>query len=150
MIVKRQLRMEWGDCDPAGLVHFPRYFEIFDVCTAALFDAVGLPRDKLLRLYNIIGFPVVEVRADFSTPSRFGDTVTTESFIVAWKLSSFRVEHRLLKDGTLRVTGFETRSWAARHPDDPGRIQSLPIPREVIARFNPRPAHASAVLTRRQ
>ena len=29
-IVTRTVRIEWGDCDPAGIIFYPRYFEIFD------------------------------------------------------------------------------------------------------------------------
>ncbi len=28
-----RIRVEWGDCDPAGIVFYPRYFEWFDRCT---------------------------------------------------------------------------------------------------------------------
>src|ERR1017187_5514616 len=34
----RKVRIEWGDCDPAGIVFYPRYFEIFDASTSALFE----------------------------------------------------------------------------------------------------------------
>ena len=30
LTVTRTVRIEWGDCDPAGIVYFPRYFEYFD------------------------------------------------------------------------------------------------------------------------
>ena len=26
----RVIRVQWGDCDPAGIVFYPRYFEWFD------------------------------------------------------------------------------------------------------------------------
>ena len=26
----RNARIEWGDCDPAGIVFFPRYFEMLN------------------------------------------------------------------------------------------------------------------------
>ncbi len=29
----RTVRIEWGDCDPMGIVYFPRYLAIFDDCT---------------------------------------------------------------------------------------------------------------------
>ena len=32
------VRIEWGDCDPAGIIFYPRYFEFFDAWTAALFE----------------------------------------------------------------------------------------------------------------
>jgi 4-hydroxybenzoyl-CoA thioesterase len=31
----RIVRIQWGDCDPAGIIFNPRYFEIFDASTAA-------------------------------------------------------------------------------------------------------------------
>ena len=36
----RTVRIEWGDCDPAGIIFYPTYFKIFDNATAALFEAV--------------------------------------------------------------------------------------------------------------
>ena len=26
--IRRTVRIEWGDCDPAGIVFYPRYFAI--------------------------------------------------------------------------------------------------------------------------
>jgi 4-hydroxybenzoyl-CoA thioesterase len=131
------VRIEWGDCDPAGIVYFPRYFEMFDACTAELFENAGLPKAEMIAKYNIIGIPVVDLRADFSMPSKYGDNVTIETSILSWKVSSFSIEHRLMKGPMLAVAGFETRVWAGRHPDDPDRLKPKPIPREVIERFKP-------------
>ena len=39
----QQILIAWGDCDPAGIVFYPRYFAWFDAATAALFAAAGLP-----------------------------------------------------------------------------------------------------------
>jgi len=41
----RTVRIEWGDCDPAGIIFYPRYFEIFDASTAMLFErALGMTK----------------------------------------------------------------------------------------------------------
>ena len=55
--------------------------------------------------------------------------------IVEFGKSRFEVEHRLLKDEQLCVEGFETRVWVGRHPDDPKRIKSKPIPEEIVKLF---------------
>src|SRR5688572_5132951 len=34
---ERLIRVQWGDCDPAGIVYYPRYFEWFDASTILLF-----------------------------------------------------------------------------------------------------------------
>ena len=36
---RRQLTIEWGQCDPAGIVFNSRFFEIFDTNTWKMFEA---------------------------------------------------------------------------------------------------------------
>jgi 4-hydroxybenzoyl-CoA thioesterase len=131
---RRTIAVEWGHCDAAGIVFFPRYFEWFDACTAALFEAAGVHTRALIDRYGIVGIPVVETRARFQRPSSFGDTVVVESRVARWGTSSFDVEHRLLKRGVLAVEGFETRVWAMRTGEGYA-LKSAPIPSDVIQRF---------------
>lgn len=136
LVNTRTVRIEWGDCDPAGIVYYPRYFEMFDTATAHLFErALGMTKRQYQAAYDFIGFPMVDTRARFFIPTRHGDDVVIETTIAAVRRSSFDVHHRLLKDGALAVEGFETRVWSARDPDDPDRIRSQPIPAEVIAKL---------------
>jgi hypothetical protein len=37
--------------------------------------------------------------------------------------------------GTLAVEGRETRVWAKRDAADPSRLKVLPVPEDVVARF---------------
>lgn len=135
LVSEREVEIEWGDCDPAGIVYYPRYFAFFDNCTAGLFAAAGLAKWEMLRAYDIVGIPMVDTRARFSIPSRWGERIRIESRIAEWKRSSFDVEHRAYKGPDLAVEAWETRVWVGRHPDDPDRIKSRPIPAEVIERF---------------
>ena len=58
-------------CDPAGIVFFPRYFEMVNDCVESWFDAVlGWPFEELLR---DAGVPTVDIRTRFVAPSRHGD-----------------------------------------------------------------------------
>lgn len=136
MMNRKTIHIEWGDCDPAQIVYFPRYFAYFDACTAGLFEKVGLPKRKMLKTYGIIGIPLVDVRASFLAPSRFSDTVVVESEITEWRRSSFSVRHRLFNKGVLAVECFEIRVWAALSERDPERIASKSVPREVIEMFS--------------
>jgi 4-hydroxybenzoyl-CoA thioesterase len=132
---RKKIRIEWGDCDPAGIVYYPRYFAYFDSCTSALFAAAGLPKREMLRNYQIVGIPMVDTRARFLAPSRFGDEVEVESGITEWRRSSFDVQHRLYRGTQLAVECSETRVWAARSADDPDRIEGKIVPDEVIRKF---------------
>ena len=132
---KRTIHIEWGDCDPLGIVYFPRYFEFFDACTNGLFERAGLPKPELLQKYAIAGIPLVEARARFLAPSSFGDTVIIESNVTEWGRSSFSVLHRLFKGDVLAVEGFEKRVWVVRASGGK-KIESRAIPREVAEKFN--------------
>jgi 4-hydroxybenzoyl-CoA thioesterase len=136
MISRRKVHIEWGDCDPAQIVYYPRYFEYFDACTAGLFEKAGLVKRDLLKTYGIVGFPVVEIRSSFRTPSRFSEEVEIESEITEWGRSSFCVRHRLFKGQTLAVECVETRVWTAVSANDPENLESRPVPQEVIGRFS--------------
>lgn len=132
---RKDVFIEWGDCDPAGIVYYPRYFVFFDNATVALFAAAGLPKHEMVKTYDIVGYPMVDTRAQFIIPSRWGDTITIESHVSEWRRSSFDIKHRVLKGEDLAIEAWETRVWVGRHPDDPERINSRPIPEAVKARF---------------
>jgi 4-hydroxybenzoyl-CoA thioesterase len=132
----RRVRIEWGDCDPAGIVHYPRYFAIFDSSTTALFErALGMTKYQFVKHYDGLGYPMVDTHARFLIPTRYGDDVVIETTVSEIKRSSFAIEHRLFKDGKLAVEGFETRVWVGRDPSDPDKIKSKPIPAEIVERL---------------
>ena len=132
----RTTRIEWGDCDPAGIIFYARYFEIFDVSTTMLIErALGMKKIEYLKAYDFLGHPLVETRARFLLPTRFGDDVAIESALTTCARSSFKIEHRLTHAGALCVEGSETRVWVGRHPADPERMKSHPMPSEVVARL---------------
>jgi 4-hydroxybenzoyl-CoA thioesterase len=136
LINKREIHIEWGDCDPAGIVYFPRYFEYGDACASALFERAGLPKRKLLETYGLIGIPLVDARARFLAPSRFGDTIAVESRIAEWGRSSFMIEHKMFRGDVLAVEIVEKRVWTVRAAGAAGAMQSQPVPEEVKARFS--------------
>ena len=133
LVNRRTLRIEWGQCDPAGIMFYPHYLLIFDTSTGWLFERTGLKPLAMRKKYGIIGMPIVEVGAKFVMPCRFDDEVVVESEVSEWGRTSFTVRHRVLKEGQLVVEGFEKRVWAAPHPERPGGIQAQPVPAEIIA-----------------
>jgi 4-hydroxybenzoyl-CoA thioesterase len=130
---RRVQRIEWAQCDPAGLVFYPQFLMMFDTGTGHLFARTGLSASEMRRTYGIIGMPLVEQGARFLRPCRFDDEIVIESEVGEWGRTSFTVRHRILKDGELAVDGFEKRVWAAVDPDHPGRIKAVPIPRNIMA-----------------
>jgi 4-hydroxybenzoyl-CoA thioesterase len=138
------LRIEWGHCDAAGIVFYPRYFEMFDACSHRLLEAAGWKKGELRARFDMIGIPMVDTRAKFHIPSSYGDDILVETRIVTMRNSSFDLEHRVYKPGPdgeqLAIEGFETRVWSGPHPDDPKRLKAQRIPDEVRRRLG-EPAH---------
>jgi len=135
---RRQITIEWSQCDPAGIVFNSRFFELFDSSTWLLFQAaLGVRPHELATAFGIMGIPLVDVRASFLTPIKFGDVVDIDSKVSEFRRSSFDVEHRFSVNGVLAVEGGETRVWAARSKDNPEKIGAMSIPDDVIAKFGP-------------
>jgi feruloyl-CoA synthase len=135
LINRRTLQIQWGDCDPAGIVYYPRYFAIFDDSTAALFDKAGLNKRSFQKEYGILGIPMVDTRAQFFVPSSFGDEIEIVTTIASFGRSSFKVVHKVYKGEQLAIEATETRVWVARKENEEFGIQGKPIPDDVKSRF---------------
>jgi 4-hydroxybenzoyl-CoA thioesterase len=137
MLVNRRLvRIEWGGCEPAGFVYYPRVFAMFDASTTALLErALGMSKYDYLKAYDFAGHPLVNVHSRFLIATRFGDDVMIETAVTALRRSSFNVHHRLFKDGALAVEGFETRVWVQGDPTK-GTMKAKPLPQAVIERLS--------------
>ncbi len=130
----RTKRIEWGDCDPAGIIFNPRYFEMFDAATAGLFEsALGINKREMLLQYQSVGIPLVRTNGLFLKPAHYGDDVDIES-AVQFGRSSFQVSHRVTRKGEVCAECAETRVWVIR--DDTGGIKSCPVPNEILKAFS--------------
>ena len=88
---KRDVQIQWGDCDPANIVYYPRYFAMFDDSTSIMFEAAGFSKQDIVHKYGLVGIPMVDTRAKFHIPSTHGDWIRIESRIESFKRSSFEV-----------------------------------------------------------
>ena len=135
-INRRRFTIEWGHCDPAGIVFNSRFFEFFDWSSWLLFEtALGVRPSDLGTTYGILGIPLVDARARFLRPAKFNEVADIASEVSEFRRSSFEVRHVISIGGELAVEGSETRVWAAQDPNDPVKLKTFPIPAEVIERF---------------
>jgi 4-hydroxybenzoyl-CoA thioesterase len=133
---ERLVRVQWGDCDPAGIVFYPRYFEWFDASTILLFEkATGLTKIKMLEKYGGAGLALLEARAVFKVASQYGDDIGIETRIIEFRRSTFFVHHRVTRGDTVALEGFETRLWTVRDAANGNRLKSGTMPPEIIAAF---------------
>lgn len=133
-VFRWQKTVEFGHCDPAGMVTPKRLFEYFDTGTWSLFEAaLGVKRADFITTFGIL--PLVDVRLGCRKAVTFGDAIEVASRVAAFRRSSFDVDHRITIDGELAVEGGETRVWAVRDKNNPEKIRALAISDDVIARF---------------
>ena len=132
----RTVRIEWGDCDPAGIIFYPRYFAMFDHSTTMLISAAsGVNKAELVKKYDFGGYPVVQTQAKFISPTRFGDDVIIQSTFSRVGRSSFEIRHQVRRNSQVCAEGVETRAWVKRDEIDKNKIRSHPLPEELAARF---------------
>ena len=67
-------KVQFKHCDPAGIVFYPRYFEMMNDCVEAFFDdALDCPFEDL---HRDGGVPTAQIAVTFSKPSYHGDRLT--------------------------------------------------------------------------
>jgi 4-hydroxybenzoyl-CoA thioesterase len=126
--------VEFGDCDPAGIVFYPNYFRWMDAASLHYFRAAGVPNWHAREAADgVLGMPLVDAHARFIAPSTYGDAIRVETTIVEWRRKSVVLQHRIWREDILLVEGQEIRVFARRHPNDPTRIQAVTPPEDVRA-----------------
>lgn len=68
-----ELKVRFGDVDPAGIVYYPKIFDYIHEAFEELWDVHVGARYYRLLLEERIGFPLVHSEVDFSHPLHFGD-----------------------------------------------------------------------------
>lgn len=74
MTYRRAIPVEFNHCDPAGIVFYPRYFEMINSVIENFFrDALDLSFARLMAEGR--GVPAVRIAFEFRAPSRLGETL---------------------------------------------------------------------------
>jgi 4-hydroxybenzoyl-CoA thioesterase len=128
-------QVQWGDCDPAGIIFYPTYFRWMDAATWALMDSVGYSAQRMRS--EQLALPLVSAECQFLAPARHGDRCEVVSRIARVGGASFVVAHEVIgADATLFARGNETRVWGrfAAGPGSP--LKGERIPEQVRALFS--------------
>jgi 4-hydroxybenzoyl-CoA thioesterase len=130
-------RVDWGDCDPAGIIFYPTYFRWADAACWALFEAAGYTAKRMRAEH--LAMPLVSAQCQFLAPAVQGDRCEVRSRIARFGGKSFVVEHDIVReDGTPLATARETRVWG-RYVAGPGTpLKGEPISEELKALFRAR------------
>ncbi len=135
LAIREQWTVEWGDCDPLGIMFYPNCFRWFDTATHHLFVAAGHPMNELEEAFGISGLPLVDVGASFKSPLPWHTRIEIETTVSEWRNKSLIVRHVIRKGDAVAVEGHETRVCVGRDPAAPGGIRGRAIPDALKAAF---------------
>jgi 4-hydroxybenzoyl-CoA thioesterase len=128
-----EFTVEFGDCDPAGVVWYPNFFGWMDSASRHFFRAAGLPPwHELERTEGIIGTPLVEASARFVRPATYGDRIAVET-AAEWRGNRIVLVHVIRRGEDTLIEGTEVRIFARRDPDEPRRIIPVAAPAHIRA-----------------
>jgi 4-hydroxybenzoyl-CoA thioesterase len=130
-IYRSDILIRFSHCDPAGIVFFPRYMEMFnDLVEDWCRDELGVSFAEL-HLKRGWGLPTVHLDVDFLSPSTLGDRLAATLRVNHIGTSSIGVDILLCgADGVERVRGRSALVFI-----DAGTRRASPIPSDLRARI---------------
>jgi acyl-CoA thioester hydrolase len=124
-----EFKVELGDTDSAGLVYYPNYFRWFDRAAREYLRVTGLTPKEMLEKFHFEQ-PVVNCACNFYAPLRYDDTVRLETEVTEVLPKTFRLEHKIYREGELVASGYEIRAWVEiDNPLEEGKLNAVDIPR---------------------
>jgi YbgC/YbaW family acyl-CoA thioester hydrolase len=127
-------QVQWGDCDPAGIIFYPTYFRWMDAACWALFASVGYDAKRMRAEH--LAMPLVSADCQFLYPAEQGDRCEVRSSIVRFGGKSFVVAHEVQRaDGMALAKGTETRVWGKFEAGAGTRLRGVAMPEDLKARF---------------
>jgi 4-hydroxybenzoyl-CoA thioesterase len=128
------VNVQFGDCDPAGIVFFPNFNRWMDEASLAFFMACGIPPwRELVKARGIIGTPLLEIHTRFLQPATYGETITIHTTVEHWAAKTFRQRHVVRRGDTVLCEGTEVRAFCIRDPGPPERLRAIPVPEDIRA-----------------
>ena len=112
MIYTRIMPVEFNHCDPAGIVFYPRYFELTNSLVENFFaGVVGHSYAAMMDAGQ--GVPTARLEVNFKAPSRLGDKLEWTLQVARIGGSSVTFVANAMVKGHPRVTADLTLVWVA-------------------------------------
>ncbi|HEU4596703.1 MAG TPA: thioesterase family protein [Pyrinomonadaceae bacterium] len=124
--------VRFGDCDPAGLVYYPALFHYCHVAMEEFFAARCGKSYARLMAEERVGFPTVNVSAEFFRPFVYGEEVEVEVFVSRVGKSSATFEYRLRRAGEEGLRARATLVQVAMNLDE---RRAVAVPEDLRRAF---------------
>ena len=119
------ITVRFGDCDPAGLVYYPALFHYCHAAMEEFFAArCGVTYARLMSDERV-GFPTVNVRAEFYEPFVYGDVASVEVWVSSVGRTSATFEYRLRRAADQKLCATATHVQVSMSLDE---RRAVPVP----------------------
>jgi len=126
--------VQFGDCDPAGIVFFPNFLRWMDAASLSFFMQCGLaPWRELVKTRGIVGTPLLEINTRFIQAVTYGEALVITTSVEEWRAKVFVQLHRVTRGDDLVCEGREIRAFVRRDTDNPDRLRAMPVPEDIRA-----------------
>ena len=110
MLYHRPYAIEFNHCDPAGIVFYPRYFEMTNhVCENFFREVAGRSFGQMMA--EKTGVPMVRIEVDFRNPSRLDDVLDVTLEVTKIGRASLTVRIVAACAGQHRLTAMMVLCW---------------------------------------
>ncbi|MGV8929419.1 MAG: acyl-CoA thioesterase [Brevundimonas sp.] len=124
-------RVRFADCDAAGIVFFPRYFEMLNGVVEDWFAGPLAASFRDLHLNRHVSVPTAAVEARFIAPSRLEDDLTFALTVTRLGGASCGLRHRISAGDQLRFEASQTIVYVGRS------LKPEPWPEALRTRIQP-------------
>ena len=138
----RSVPVRFSHCDPAGIVYFPHYFDIFNGFIEDWYgQELGYNYAELV-MGSKFGFPFVHLDCDFKIPSRMGDVIDLTLLIERIGRSSLGIAIICHLDGLERLRAHMVTSMMSLETRKP--VPLPPALRDKIEAYQARTTAAAS------
>lgn len=129
----REIKIRFQHCDPAGIVFYPRYYEMFNQMVEDWFaEGVGMSFQAMHHELNF-GVPLVHAETDFRKASRIGEVLIFSLELVEIGTKSFQLRIQASFAGEVRVETKLTLVCVTLGDS----LRAIEIPGELRTRMEP-------------
>ena len=107
--------VQFGDCDPAGIVFFPKFSRWMDAASHYYFPPCGLPPWRAMNRCAGLRRPAPAGNLyRFKTAATYGERIEIHTTVEEWRGKVFIQTHRVMRGDELICDGREPRALCVR------------------------------------
>ncbi len=92
------IKINFYDCDPAGILFFGRVFELCHQAYESMVDGFGLEENYWNNPDYIV--PILNAESHYHMPIKYGDNIRVEIKVTNLKSSSFELSYTLINESS--------------------------------------------------